>query len=115
VSPETYRLLRRYPWPGNVRELKNVIQTALLMVEGKELKPEFIPERIRPVENTAGNGRDSTCSFRVGTSLGAVEKELIRMTLSRVSGNKKLAASILGISRRALYNKLKRHELQRAS
>ena len=57
----------------------------------------------------------STCSFRVGTSLGAVEKELIHMTLNRVSGNKKLAASILGISRRALYNKLKKHELQRAS
>jgi len=35
VSPETYRLLRRYPWPGNVRELKNVVQTAVLMVDGR--------------------------------------------------------------------------------
>jgi len=33
------------------------------------------------------------------------------MTLTRVGGNKKLAANILGISRRALYNKLKRHHL----
>ena len=97
-----------------MRELKNVIQTALLMVEGKELTPEFIPERIRTVENAAADTCDSTCSFRVGTSLGVVEKELIRVTLNRVSGNKKLAASILGISRRALYNKIKRHELQTA-
>ena len=59
VSPETYRLLRRYPWPGNVRELKNVIQTALLMVEGKELKPEFIPERIR----TGGEHRRQRLRF----------------------------------------------------
>jgi len=111
VSPETYRLLRRYPWPGNVRELKNVIQTALLMVEGKELKPEFIPERIRDAV-VGSEGRDEPeCSFRIGTSLDTVEKELIRMTLIHVMGNKKLAATLLGISRRALYDKLKKYKL----
>ena len=111
VSPETYRLLRRYPWPGNVRELKNVIQTALLMVEGKELKPEFIPERIRNAVASSEERDEPTCSFRVGTSLDAVERELIRITLIHASGNKKLAATILGISRRALYNKIKKHKL----
>ena len=111
VSPETYRLLRRYPWPGNVRELKNVVQTALLMLNGKELKPEFIPERIRDAAVAGEGGGEPTCSFRVGASLDAVEKEFIRATLTHVGGNKKLAASILGISRRALYNKIKRHEL----
>jgi DNA-binding NtrC family response regulator len=111
VSPETYRLLRRYPWPGNVRELKNVIQTALLMADGKELKPEFIPERIRHVVSGSDGRGEPTCSFRVGASLRAVQKEFIRATLSHMGGNKKLAASILGISRRALYNKMKKLEL----
>ena len=111
VSHETYRLLRHYPWPGNVRELKNVIQAAVLMVDGKELTPEFLPERIREATPIAENGSDCVCSIRVGATLDSVEKELIRLTLTRVSGNKKLAASILGISRRALYNKLKRHHL----
>ncbi len=111
VSPETYRLLRRYPWPGNVRELKNVIQTALLMADGKELKPEFIPERIRHVVSGSDGRCEPTCSFRVGASLRAVQKEFIRATLSHMGGNKKLAASILGISRRALYNKMKKFEL----
>ena len=111
VSHETYRLLRHYPWPGNVRELKNVIQAAVLMVDGKELTPEFLPERIREATPIADNGSDCVCSIRVGATLDSVEKELIRLTLTRVSGNKKLAASILGISRRALYNKLKRHHL----
>jgi DNA-binding NtrC family response regulator len=46
IAPETYRLLRHYPWPGNVRELKNVIQTAILMFNGKELTPEFLPQRM---------------------------------------------------------------------
>jgi DNA-binding NtrC family response regulator len=107
VSPETYRLLRNYPWPGNVRELKNVLQTAVLMVEGRELTPDLIPQRIRDA-SVRGNGRcDLTCSFSVGVTLDTVEKELIRMTLNSVKGNKKQAASILGISRRALYNKIK--------
>jgi DNA-binding NtrC family response regulator len=107
VSSETYRLLRRYPWPGNVRELKNVIQTALLMADGKELKPEFIPERIRHAVAGSDGRSEPTCSFRVGASLRTVQKEFIRVTLSHMGGNKKLAASILGISRRALYNKMK--------
>jgi DNA-binding NtrC family response regulator len=110
VTPETYRLLRRYRWPGNIRELKNVIQAALLMLDGKELTPHCIPERIRDAA-LAGEGHgEPTCSFRVGASLRSVEKELIRATITYAGGNKKLAASILGISRRALYNKLKSHD-----
>ena len=111
VSPETYRILRRYQWPGNVRELKNVVQTALLMADGKELKPEFIPERIRQAVAVSESRHEPMCSFRLGTSLDSVEKELVRLTLLHAGGNKKLAASMLGISRRALYNKMKRHEL----
>jgi transcriptional regulator with PAS, ATPase and Fis domain len=109
VAPETYRVLRRHRWPGNVRELKNVIQAALLMLDGNELTPECIPERIRDAV-LRGEGRDQpNCSVRVGASLHSVEKEVIRATLTYAGGNKKLAASILGISRRALYNKLKSH------
>ena len=47
-----------------------------------------------------------SCSLSVGLTLGAVEKELIQLTLGSVNGNKKQAASVLGISRRALYNKM---------
>ena len=111
VSYETYRMLRHYPWPGNIRELKNVIQAAVLMVDGKELTPEFIPQRIRESSAIAQEAADSVCSIRIGSTLDAVEKELIRMTLTRAGGNKKLTANILGISRRALYNKLKRYHL----
>ena len=110
VAPETYRLLRRYRWPGNVRELKNVIQAALLMLDGNELTPECIPERIRDAALGGEAHGEPTCSFRVGASLQSVEKELIRATLTFAGGNKKLAANILGISRRALYNKLRSHD-----
>ncbi|MGH7872278.1 MAG: sigma-54 interaction domain-containing protein, partial [Candidatus Binatia bacterium] len=108
VSAETYRILRKYPWPGNVRELKNVVQAAILMIKGTEVTPESIPQRIREAVGVGRDARDlATCSFSVGSTLNVVEMEFIRATLAHVGGNKKLAASILGISRRALYNKIK--------
>jgi two-component system NtrC family response regulator len=111
VLPETYRLLRHYSWPGNVRELKNAIQTAVLMAETAELTPDLIPTRIRDASVRGNHPGDFTCAFSVGVTLDAVEKELIRVTLAAANGNKKQAASTLGISRRALYNKILRHRL----
>ena len=111
VAPETYRLLRHYSWPGNVRELKNVIQTAVLMADGKNLTPDLVPQRIKNLAVLDGRSSALSCSLSVGLTLGAVEKELIQLTLGSVNGNKKQAASVLGISRRALYNKMDRHHL----
>jgi DNA-binding NtrC family response regulator len=111
VLPETYRLLRHYSWPGNVRELKNVIQTAVLMAETAELTPDLVPTRIRDASVRGNHQGDLTCAFSVGVTLDAVEKELIRVTLAAANGNKKQTASTLGISRRALYNKISRHRL----
>jgi two-component system NtrC family response regulator len=111
VSRESYRLIRQYPWPGNVRELKNVIQRAVLLAKSSELTPELLPQRIRDA-HVSENGHSAECSpIHLGMRLGEVEKEYIRMTLSAVNGNKMQAASVLGISRRALYNKLKRSNL----
>jgi DNA-binding NtrC family response regulator len=109
VSRTTYALLRRYPWPGNVRELKNVIQRAVLMAKGAELTPDLLPERIRETSETDGRNAVIQSPIQLGMSLAEVEKEFIQMTLSSVGGNKMKAASILKISRRALYNKLKKH------
>jgi DNA-binding NtrC family response regulator len=120
IAPETYKYLRRYRWPGNVRELKNVIQRAVLMSKGEELTPDLLPERIQqaaaasadpsaPAEPSAGTGMPA--AIHLGMTLEAVEKEFIAMTLAETKGNKKKAAMQLGISRRALYNKLQKYSL----
>lgn len=109
VSRETYRLMRSYPWPGNVRELKNVIQRAVLLAKGSELTPDLLPQRIRDADGAwAVTSKNEQAPIRLGMPLEEVEKEYIKMTLSSVNGNKLKAAAILAISRRALYNKLKR-------
>jgi DNA-binding NtrC family response regulator len=111
VAPETYRLLRRYPWPGNVRELKNVVERGVLLAKGAEFIPDLLPARIREIGDSDAAANRTNFPIQLGMSLGEVEKEFIKMTLASVSGNKMKAAGILGVSRRALYNKLKRHGL----
>ena len=111
VSSETYRLIRAYPWPGNIRELKNVIQRAVLLAKGPGLTPDLLPERIRDNDRSAATKPREYDPIQLGMSLEEVEKEYIRMALSSVNGNKVKAASLLKISRRTLYNKLKRFDL----
>jgi DNA-binding NtrC family response regulator len=111
VSRETYRLLRLYTWPGNVRELRNVIQRAVLLAETEEFTPDLLPPRIRECAQSNAVEFRSELPFHVGMQLDDVEREFIRMTLATSGGNKQKSAAMLGISRRTLYNKLKRHGL----
>jgi DNA-binding NtrC family response regulator len=111
IARETWVCLRNYSWPGNVRELKNVIQRAVLMAPGQELTADLLPLRMRTFDSTHRLPAEQPGSVHVGMTLGAVEREFILMTLSATQGNKKDAAQKLGISRRALYDKLKKHRL----
>jgi len=109
IPKETWLCLRNYSWPGNVRELKNVIQRAVLMAKGDELTFDLLPLRIRTLDTTTASSHPSP--IHVGMTLDSVEREFILMTLGATQGNKKEAAQQLGISRRALYDKLKKHGL----
>ena len=114
VSPEALRCLESYSWPGNVRELKNVIQRAVVIAKGEELTPDLFPVKIRDAGKSERESLLAGFPIHVEMTLEAAEKEFIVMTLAFAGGNKKKAASILGISRRALYYKLKRHKLAEA-
>jgi DNA-binding NtrC family response regulator len=109
VAPEAWQCLRSYSWPGNVRELKNVIQRAVLMAKGEELTADLLPLRIRAAAEA--NAAVQHFPIHAGMTLDAVEKEFMLMTLAATQGNKKETAQKLGISRRALYDKLKKHRL----
>jgi DNA-binding NtrC family response regulator len=112
IAKETWFCLRNYSWPGNVRELKNVIQRGVLMAKGEELTPDLLPLRIvRTLDTTQANAPGQPGPIHVGMTLDAVEREFILMTLAATQGNKSDAAQQLGISRRAIYDKLKKHGL----
>jgi DNA-binding NtrC family response regulator len=106
VSPESINYLETYAWPGNVREIKNVIHRAMVMCSGEILLPEHLPGRL-----LSKRQREPSVSIRIGTSLREVEKEVIAKTLSWTGQNRQRAAAILGISRRTLYNKIRKYGL----
>lgn len=106
ISSPALDALKQYHWPGNVRELRNVILRAVLTandrIDVKHLPNNIIKPGLAQVNIT----------FKPGIALSEVEKTMIIQTLKAVKGNKLKAASILGISRRSLYNKLEEYDIQ---
>ena len=94
-------LLMQHQWPGNVRELDHVIERAVLMAQGQQVKA-----------NDLGltSGRDDSPRLE-DMSLEEVEAFLIRKALSRYDGNARRAAEALGLSRSAFYRRLQQHGL----
>ncbi len=99
LTQEAKDALRDYSWPGNVRELENVIERSMILTEGAEIAPEYIMFGMdMPAAPEAAPA--------AGTTIHAMEKNLIFSTLDRVDGNRTKAATMLGISIRTLRNKL---------
>jgi DNA-binding NtrC family response regulator len=97
--------LLSYSWPGNVRELENCIERAVALARFDTLTVDDLPSKVREHRPTE--------IFDAGTapedlpSMDMVEERYIRKVLAAVSGNKTLAAKVLGFDRRTLYRKLK--------
>lgn len=102
-SDAAFNMMMRYNWPGNVRELRNVIERLVIMCPEEVIMPNYLPVSIAD-----SRLQRETISITVGTSLKKAEQEIILRTLNAVDNNKSRAASLLGVSRKALYNKLER-------
>lgn len=107
TSPGYINCLETYSWPGNVRELKNVVQRSVINCSGDVLECDDLPERLIHNQN-----KQVSMNIHVGMSLDEIEKELIIRTMEYTNHNRTKTSEILGISRRALYNKFKRHGIQ---
>lgn len=107
-SDEAYDLILNYSWPGNVRELQHVIERAVLCAREDLIRARDLGLRPAPKAG-AGGGWDS--EWLADMSLESMEKWMIRRALARTGGNKQAAAALLGISRTAFYNKLKKYGL----
>ncbi len=112
-SAKALDMIHRYPFPGNVRELQNAVERAVVFCHEGEILPEHLPARIRKHVEEHGTSPDNTLAsphFPISDdslpSLEEVEKRYIRHVMEKVDGNKRAAASILGIARRTLYRHL---------
>jgi DNA-binding NtrC family response regulator len=121
ITPAAERLLVAARWDGNVRELRNVIERACILAE-----TEFVTDRevsaampslpqypVHPLQASlpAPAVGPATAGQSEVERLTTIERDHIQRALDRAGGNKKAAAQMLGLSRRALYRRLERLEL----
>jgi DNA-binding NtrC family response regulator len=109
LTEAALRRLKTHGWRGNVRELENAIHRAVLLTTGEVIDADAIelaPGGGGGAAVAALVGGDGVAGL-VGRRMDDVERDLILETLTHTLGNRTHAATILGISIRALRNKLR--------
>lgn len=97
LSDEALRFLMDYSFPGNVRELRNIIEHAFIKCPGSIIELEHFPNSLKEILHT---------KLKLANLVQKTEMGYIKQVLEQCGGNKSKTASILGISRKTLYNKL---------
>jgi DNA-binding NtrC family response regulator len=114
LTPGAERLLGTARWDGNVRELRNVLERACILADGDFITEKELAISMPPVSYSGVrvlNHTPAAETQRDEDLLVNVEREHIQRALMRARGNKKAAARMLGLSRRALYRRLERLDL----
>lgn len=103
ISQDALNILLKYDFPGNVRELENIIQRAVALAEGAQIKREHLPGDllVREVEELLDDEG-------LLLPLEEVEKLHIIRVLRKTGFNKKLASKILNIPRTTLWRRMKK-------
>src|SRR5713101_3591968 len=112
IGAEVLEMFAGYSWPGNVRELRNVLERAAIVSNRDLIGRAHLPADFGHAPATSASDLTSL-RFPLGTTVEAVERELIVQTLASTN-NKTRAAELLGISLKTLHNKLKEYEAAKA-
>jgi two-component system response regulator HydG len=129
-SPPARELLLRYSYPGNVRELENVVERAVALGHERDvIQPSDLcgfqscPYLGGPPQDscgfcseglTGGPKKADTALTSLAVAREGFEKEYILSVLERVEGSRTTASKILGLSRKALWEKCKRYGIPSA-
>lgn len=100
IEPRAMEILLAYNWPGNVRELQNIIERAILISDENVISTSHLPEGLR--SNTKFLGE----SLEKKLTIEAYTKNFIMTYQDRYNENE--LAELLGITRKALWEKRKR-------
>jgi len=118
LSEQAIGALEAADWPGNVRELQNFLERVVVFAESDDISVSDVQ---RELASRPATGRDVPAPITITASPGATpaesggsldaqrasaERNAVREALTKAKGNRTLAARLLGVSRRTLYNKL---------
>jgi DNA-binding NtrC family response regulator len=119
-EPGALAAMARFDWPGSVRELRNAVHRAYVLSDPPAIQTEAAEAVLdgsgasaRPPEPESGDETWPVVPVRVGERLDAVERKLLTATLTAVKGDRRVAAELLGVSLKTIYNRLKQYGLER--
>jgi DNA-binding NtrC family response regulator len=113
IGAEVLDIFMSHTWPGNIRELRNVLERAAIMSEKELITRSSLPNEFGKLPSKSPSDL-SSIKFPVGTTVDAMERELILQTLQATGNNKTRAAELLGVSLKTLHNKLKEYGSEKA-
>ncbi len=102
VDKPVMQKLKKYPWPGNIRELQHAVERAVILNDGK---------LIQSAELLINNSSLHTKKESQPMTMDEMEKQFIRQSLEDHTGNVSNTARTLGMTRTALYRRMKKHGL----
>ena len=108
LTEEAMEALQRYRWPGNIRELRNVIERAVLLANGGVINASDLPLQGAGPAPSGANGQAGT-----SISLADLERQHIETVLNQTHWHQGKAATLLGISSKTLYRKIREYGFKR--
>jgi DNA-binding NtrC family response regulator len=105
LAADALRALHAYHWPGNVRELENTLTRALVNARGSTITADLLALGAAAPAGAQLSGENAD------DSLHGAERSHLAAVLTRVGGNKRRAARVLGVSRSRLDRLIEKHGL----
>jgi two-component system response regulator AtoC len=123
LDADALDLLKQQPWPGNVRQLQNFIERLIVLAETPRISKREVHLELSRLATphmalAAAGGFNLVESapqssvVELDAAVRKAERRALEKALKSAKGNRSVAARLLGISRRTLYNKLEEHELE---
>jgi DNA-binding NtrC family response regulator len=112
ITQQAINRLMLYEWPGNIRDLENAVQSAMILSQHGVIDADQLPMRIKGYpQSIEAELLEETEPNIIKKTNSAMEKKLIEDTLKRYDYNRTLTAEALHVSRKTLFNKMRKHGL----
>lgn len=110
LAGDAWTVLEQYDWPDNMRELSQLVERLVVLHPGEELGAAQLHAELGSTSVAPTTGA-LPAAHSLASHVRQTERNTVATALRKAGGNRSLAARILGVSRRTLYNKLAEHGL----
>ncbi len=111
MSPELVKFFQNYDWPGNIRQFRNIVEGMVVLAADDTLDRSDLPADIQNPLTRPSMDKKMEDTILPGISMQDYERAIIVKNLAHTGGNREKAATMLGISPRTLYRKIKEYDL----